>query len=340
MSTGIFISYRRLGGLETARNLRDRLVSLHYNVFFDLTSMREGKFNQQIFEEISKADDFILILSEGALDRCPDEQDWLRMEIQKALSLHKNIIPIWTPAFSGYPSSLPRDIADIKHYDSVKLSEDYYDAFFLKVLARLKAQRRENVKPSYIIVPGQDSRFITVDEWLNKNVRFTIMRYFRWLLFIAALMMGMGLLIAYFVNSGIYFMIGGVASLSVSIIMLYPARFFARIKKRVSSCISEIERSNKAVKLSRDQEGRIGLIKVGYSGIKILLPCEYLEIQRMDKNNFILVLPEGKSLYNRKRKEIVGQGPYETIKKTKYKIECIGKNGIHLFSLDGYPRFD
>ena len=105
MSSGIFISYRRSGGLETARNLRDRLSSLNYKVFFDLTSMREGKFNRQIFDEIAQADDFILILSEGSLDRCVEEQDWLRLEIQRALLLHKNIIPVWKPAFQGFPPS-------------------------------------------------------------------------------------------------------------------------------------------------------------------------------------------------------------------------------------------
>ena len=342
MSSGIFISYRRTGGLETARNLRDRLTSLHYKVFFDLTSMREGKFNQQIFEEIEQADDFLLILSEGSLDRCVEEEDWMRLEIQRALLLHKNIIPIWKPTFKGFPLSLPQDIADIRNYDSVRLSEDYYDAFFLKVIARLKAQRTRNPdnKSPFPIVSGQDSRFVTFNEWVNKNKRFTIIKFLRWLLLFSALATGIVYIIVHLVEPDIYCLMIGVACLVASVLLLYPARFVLRMKKKYSSSIAEIEQSRKAIKTSRNTAGEIGLIKVGFDRIKILLPCKYLSIQRMDRNNYILELPEGKSLYNKKRKAIVGQGPYETIRKTKYKIECIGKDGVQWFSLDGYPRFD
>lgn len=342
MSSGIFISYRRTGGLDTARNLRDRLTSLNYKVFFDLTSMREGKFNQQIFKEIEEADDFLLILSEGALDRCVEEQDWLRIEMQRAMLLKKNIIPVWKPTFKGFPPSLPNDIADIIHYDSVKLSDDYYDAFFQKLLARLKSQRVGNVDadPQYEFVKGQDSRFITLNEWLSKHLRFNLLRIAGWFYSINFFLGGIGLLIAYKYENDIGFLIGGIGVLVATPFLIYLASFMRRMRKKLSQSVSEVEQSKRSVKVSRNQLREIGLIQVGYAKVEILLPCKYLGIYRMDRNNYIVDTPEGKSLYNRKRKEIVGVGPYETIRKTKYKIECIGKNGIQLFSLDGYQRYD
>lgn len=342
MSSGIFISYRRTGGLETARNLRDRLASLNYKVFFDMTSMHEGKFNQQLFEEIKEADDFVLILSEGSLDRCVEEGDWLRLEIQRALLLHKNIIPIWKPAFEGFPPSLPPDISDIRHYDSVKLSEEYYDAFFQKVVVRLKSKRTisEDLKP-IIDTSGKDSRFVTFIEWLNKNKRFAIIRFFLWFFHIATLLAGIGLLIASQTgNADKDSMVYGAGLLVVAMALIFPARFVSRIKRKCSPDIAEVEQSNRRIKLVKNLHGEVGLIQVGFSRVDILLPCKYFNIQKLDRNNYILLQPEGRSLYNRKRKEIVGQGPYEKIMKTKYKIECFKGNRIELFSLDGYRRFD
>ncbi len=346
MSSGIFISYRRSGGLETARNLRDRLSSLNYKVFFDLTSMREGKFNRQIFDEIAQADDFILILSEGSLDRCVEEQDWLRLEIQRALLLHKNIIPVWKPSFQGFPLSLPQDIADVKLYDSVKLSEDYYDAFFQKVLARLKSQRTNNIienDPKFTVTVGKDSRFITFSEWLDKKRRFKFLRFNSWLIAILLVVSCVicGILIGTRSNDDVSIeTIVGVLCILFSFLFMYAARFMARFKKKFSSDFSEVERNRKALKVVRNTKGEWGLIRVGFSTIKILLSCKYNNIQRIDKNNYVLVTSAGKALYNRKRQRIVGQGPYETIKKTKYKIECVGINKIDMFSLDGYQRYD
>ena len=44
----IFISYRRDGGAETAKHLRDILTAKGYSVFFDTDSLRNGTFNQEL----------------------------------------------------------------------------------------------------------------------------------------------------------------------------------------------------------------------------------------------------------------------------------------------------
>ena len=44
----IFISYRRDGGQETARILRDSLAERGYRVFFDVESLRSGAFNTKL----------------------------------------------------------------------------------------------------------------------------------------------------------------------------------------------------------------------------------------------------------------------------------------------------
>ena len=95
----IFISYRRDGGESTAKTLRDRLASLKYRVFFDVESLRSGDFNTALFSVIEECRDFLLILSPGALDRCKNDNDWVRMEIEHALKHNLNIIPVMLRGF-------------------------------------------------------------------------------------------------------------------------------------------------------------------------------------------------------------------------------------------------
>ena len=87
----MFISYRRDGGESTAKILRDKLTELGYSVFFDVESLRSGDFNKKLYEVIEGCRDFILVLSPGALDRCVNEDDWVRLEIEHALEKEKNV---------------------------------------------------------------------------------------------------------------------------------------------------------------------------------------------------------------------------------------------------------
>ena len=89
----IFISYRREGGYETALPIVEKLRAAGYRVFFDLESMNAGKFNEQLLSVIDGCKDFILVLPPRALERCSSPDDWVRREVEEALSRRKNIIP-------------------------------------------------------------------------------------------------------------------------------------------------------------------------------------------------------------------------------------------------------
>ena len=80
----IFISYRRTA-YETANLIATRLKAAGYSVFFDVETMRSGKFNEQLYDVIGQCKDFLLVLSPNALDRCKDKDDWVRLEACKAM---------------------------------------------------------------------------------------------------------------------------------------------------------------------------------------------------------------------------------------------------------------
>ena len=61
-----------------------------------------------IQEAIKSAPIFMLVLSKEALARCKNEGDWVRREIQLAISLKKHIIPINPDnTFDGIPEDIP-----------------------------------------------------------------------------------------------------------------------------------------------------------------------------------------------------------------------------------------
>ena len=91
----VFISYRHNGGRDHARNVKLALKNMHPFLDFDeQEELEKGKFDQRIMEAIEEAPTFLIILSEGALDGCEDEDDWVRKEILYAHQLGKHIIPV------------------------------------------------------------------------------------------------------------------------------------------------------------------------------------------------------------------------------------------------------
>ena len=90
----VFISYRRTTGLDKARIFQQALKARGFTVFFDFDSLQDGVFNHAIFKAIEECKVFIAFLSEGSLDRCANEDDWVRTELEHAFKFDKKVIPI------------------------------------------------------------------------------------------------------------------------------------------------------------------------------------------------------------------------------------------------------
>ena len=120
----LFISYRRNGGELLAKTLHDRLTYLGYKVFYDIETLNSGNFNEKIYKAIDACDDFIIILSPGALDRCSEPDDWVTKEIAYALLKNKNIIPIIFQNFE-FPQILPNSINLLRYQNGL-----FYDIKF------------------------------------------------------------------------------------------------------------------------------------------------------------------------------------------------------------------
>ena len=91
----VFISYRRDStGKPFARSLKEALTKEGYDVFLDVDSLGAGPWPEQIQTRLRQSSHFLLLLTPGALDRCTNEDDWVRKECLMAKASGRNIVPI------------------------------------------------------------------------------------------------------------------------------------------------------------------------------------------------------------------------------------------------------
>ena len=139
MQYDIFISYKRKS-LPTANNLYYRLTTRGYSTFFDLEEMGRDNFNVQLLSYIENAKDVFVILEEGSLDACRQnnwEKDWFCREIAYALEKKKNIIPI---LIGGYqmPSSdyFPAKLKELSFKNAPEFNFSFFEAYLDKLMEK------------------------------------------------------------------------------------------------------------------------------------------------------------------------------------------------------------
>lgn len=163
----VFISYRRDGGGDFCGRLFDRLVREHYSAFYDKESLKQGKFNEQIYKKIERSNNFVVILPKNGLDRCVNDDDWVRKEIRRAITLGKNIIPIFLKGFE-FPENLPDDIAPLKDYQAIVYDSttSRFDELFNVLVSHfldengnsLAITRKQSVSNTYYETNGMSER--------------------------------------------------------------------------------------------------------------------------------------------------------------------------------------
>ena len=140
----VFISYRREGGKNIARLLKTELGLRGYHAFLDFDELKDGRFDKRIMNAIDAAPVFMFILSDHALDRCVDENDWVRKEIEYAMATERHIIPINPDkSFSGFPDYVPKNLKD--GLGLHQFSQLLLDDLFNQTMDKLVTERLEPV---------------------------------------------------------------------------------------------------------------------------------------------------------------------------------------------------
>ena len=127
--------------------MQAKLENRGFKVFLDVDEIGSGRFPDQIKQAIEECRDFILVLAPGTLDRCVEEGDWVRREIEEAEQLGKNIVGVALPGFNMPSSdSLPSSMRDIPTRQVFLWTHEYRVASFEKIVENLVSTREKNKK--------------------------------------------------------------------------------------------------------------------------------------------------------------------------------------------------
>ena len=127
----VFISYRRSASKHLARSIFMDLRANGYDVFLDVNTIDNGAFDTIILNQIAARAHFILLISPGSMERCANDGDWLRREIEEAIRLNRNIVPIFEEGvnFEQDIQTLPAATRNyLSRMNGIRLFHDYFEA--------------------------------------------------------------------------------------------------------------------------------------------------------------------------------------------------------------------
>lgn len=124
----VFISYRRINSF-IARAVYQNLYTHGFDTFMDVETLDSGAFDQMLLNQIAARAHFVLILTPTALERCANPGDWLRREIEYAIDLRRNIVPLMFDNFeySTVTQYLTGKLSVLPSYNAIRVYTDYFD---------------------------------------------------------------------------------------------------------------------------------------------------------------------------------------------------------------------
>ena len=155
----IFISYRRfdeqgnISGRDQARLIAKQLELEGFHPFFDYSEIKDNEFDKVIIPAVENCKVFILVLTKDSLNRCKNEDDWVRREIETAIKFGCKIINVSPDnTFSEWPNTLPNTLHGIKN---IQISDIHFGSLFELSMKKLIVERivsgLQSTKPSDIV---------------------------------------------------------------------------------------------------------------------------------------------------------------------------------------------
>lgn len=153
-----FVSYKKETGTIYAREIANFMKSKKIPYFLDADdlSSKSGNYKKILRQEISKADDFLLLLTPNALDKLPPDSTFLE-EITFAMSLGKNIIPIFFGGFS-FPAVMPDGLKELKDLEGVmqRKASICYDKILQKMTQSKEVSEAYHALTSFTLLKNRE----------------------------------------------------------------------------------------------------------------------------------------------------------------------------------------
>jgi formylglycine-generating enzyme required for sulfatase activity len=163
---GVFISYRRGTGSEVARIMQEYLEGQGFDVFLDVDGLGAGHFDEQLLREIESRRNFVLICSPGCLDRCMNERDWVRRELEYAIRTGRHIVPVTMPQFV-WPTgdAVPRVVKELQRHNAFEYSHSHW-ALTKQKLASMLGRPSRSKRRASAMEPGEQSVMRRYGVWV------------------------------------------------------------------------------------------------------------------------------------------------------------------------------
>ena len=109
--------------------LYEDLTARNISAFYDVISIHAGRYGPTILNQIACRPYFLLVLTPGTLERCKEPGDWLQREIEHAVHMQRQIVPVHTRSFDAgdIKRFLPPELADsVCAFQWLELSQKYF----------------------------------------------------------------------------------------------------------------------------------------------------------------------------------------------------------------------
>ena len=169
MTGGVFISYRREDSGGFAGRIYDRLTSRlgRENVFFDVDTIPPGRdFVDVLSERVGKCDALLAVIGKHWVlsadsenrRRLDDPQDFVRIEIEAALSRNVPVIPVLVDgAAMPHPKDLPDSLTKLIRRQAVEVSHARFESDaerLTQALSQLEEEMRQREANSAAFAGG------------------------------------------------------------------------------------------------------------------------------------------------------------------------------------------
>lgn len=150
----VFISYRHSDGKDKAISLEANFEKAGCRTFRDDNELRRGAFDKKIEIAVLDAPVFVMVLTSDYFQRCNQEGDWVRREIDLAIENGKVIIPInYNGVLKGVPDYLDEEFRKkVGCHTFIALHTD------TSFKATLKEIIDNDIKPNVSIVVNNNNR--------------------------------------------------------------------------------------------------------------------------------------------------------------------------------------
>src|SRR5262245_38703829 len=131
----VFMSYRRSTASFIARAVFQDLKASGYDVFMDVEEIDSGRFESVILNELGARPHFVVILNFSTTEGFINSNDWFRREIERAIEMERNIVPLLIDGFrfEAISELLQGELNKLSSYNALNVPHDFFDEAMSKL---------------------------------------------------------------------------------------------------------------------------------------------------------------------------------------------------------------